>query len=129
MRVREVKDALLRTYDDVMQNHTLQMAAALSYYFVLSLFPALIFLSAVVAYLPVPDLFNQALGLMSHFLPPDSMGLVRRVLSDVITPNRGTFLSFGILGTIWTASGGFAAAIEALDLAYEVDDNRPFWKT
>jgi membrane protein len=112
-----------------MQNHTLQMAAALSYYFVLSLFPALIFLSAVVAYLPVPDLFNQALGLMSHFLPPDSMGLVRRVLSDVITPNRGTFLSFGILGTLWTASGGFAAAIEALDLAYEVDDERPFWKT
>jgi len=77
----------------------------------------------------VPDLFNQALGLMSHFLPGDSMGLVRRVLSDVITPNRGTFLSFGILGTIWAASGGFAAAIEALDLAYEVQDDRPFWKT
>src|SRR5436853_2450774 len=66
---------------------------------------------------------------MSHFLPGDSMGLVRRVLSDVITPNRGTFLSFGILGTIWAASGGFAAAIEALDLAYEVQDDRPFWKT
>ena len=55
------------------------------------------------------------------------MGLVRRVLSDVITPNRGTFLSFGILGTIWAASGGFAAAIEALDLAYDVEDDRPFW--
>jgi uncharacterized BrkB/YihY/UPF0761 family membrane protein len=38
------------------------MAAALSYYFVLSLFPSLIFLSAVVAYLPVPDLFNQVFG-------------------------------------------------------------------
>jgi len=113
----------------MLRNHTLQMAAALSYYFVLSLFPALIFLSAVVAYLPVPDLFNQALALMSRFLPADSMGLVRRVLADVITPNRGTFLSFGILGALWAASGGFAAAIEALDLAYEVEDERPFWKT
>jgi len=47
----------------------------------------------------------------------------------VITPNRGTFLSFGILGALWAASGGFAAAIEALDLAYEVEDERPFWKT
>jgi membrane protein len=112
-----------------MRNHTLQMAAALSYYFVLSLFPALIFLSAVVAYLPVPDLFNQALGLLSRFLPPDTMGLVRRVLADVITPNRGAFLSFGFLGTLWAASGGFAAAIEALDQAYEVNDDRPFWKT
>jgi membrane protein len=105
------------------------MAAALSYYFVLSLFPALIFLSAVVAYLPVPDLFNQALGLMARFLPSDSMGLVRRVLADVITPNKGTFLSFGILGTLWAASGGFSAAIEALNIAYDVEDDRPFWKT
>jgi membrane protein len=76
------------------------MAAALSYYFVLSLFPSLIFLSAVVAYLPVPGLFNQVLDVMSRFLPADSMGLVRRVLADVVTPNKGTFLSFGILGTL-----------------------------
>ena len=107
----------------------MQMAAALSYYFVLSLFPALIFLSAVVAYLPVPDLFNQALALMAQFLPADSMGLVRRVVADVISPNKGTFLSFGILGSLWAASGGFAAAIEALNIAYEVKEDRPFWKT
>src|SRR5579864_727763 len=124
-----IKHALARTYGDVLRNHTLQMAAALSYYFVLSLFPALIFLSAVVAYLPVPNLFEQALGMMARFLPADSMGLVRRVLADVITPNRGAFLSFGILGTLWTASGGFAAAIEALNIAYDVQDDRPFWKT
>src|SRR5437764_9595151 len=107
----------------------MQMAAALSYYSVLSLFPALILLSAVVAYLPVPDLFNQTLAMMARFLPPDTMGLVRRVLADVISPNRGTFLSFGILGTLWAASGGFAAAIEALNIAYDVEETRPFWKT
>jgi membrane protein len=129
MKVVSVQNALVRTYADVMRNHTMQMAAALSYYFVLSLFPALIFWSAIVAYLPVPNLFNQALSVMSHFLPADSMGLVRRVLSDVITPNKGTFLSFGILGTLWAASGGFSAAIEALNIAYEVKDDRPFWKT
>jgi len=124
-----IKTALTRTYADVLRNHTLQMAAALSYYFVLSLFPSLIFLSAVVAYLPVPNLFEEALGMMARFLPADSMGLVRRVLADVITPNRGAFLSFGIIGTLWTASGGFAAAIEALNIAYDVQDDRPFWKT
>src|SRR5215469_5817933 len=113
-----IKHALIETYEDVPRNHTLQMAAALSYYFVLSFFPALIFLSAIVAYLPLPDLFNQALSMMARLLPPDSMGLVRRVLSDVITPNRGTFLSLGILGTLWASSGGFSAAIEALDIAY-----------
>jgi len=62
---------------------------------------------------------------MARFLPPDSMGLVRRVLADVVTPNKGTFLSFGILGSIWAACGGFLAAIEALDIAYDVQDDRP----
>ena len=129
VRLEGIKNALSRTYGDVVRNHTTQMAAALSYYFVLSLFPALIFLSAVVAYLPVPDLFGQALGLMARFIPPDSMGLVRRILADVVTPNRGAFLSFGILGALWAASGGFSAAIEALNVAYDVQDDRPFWKT
>jgi len=124
-----IKHALIETCEDVPRNHTLQMAAALSYYFVVSLFPALVLLSAIVAYLPVPDLFNQALSVMARLLPPDTMGLVRRVLSDVITPSRGTFLSLGVLGTLWTSSGGFSAAIEALNIAYGVQDDRPFWKT
>ena len=47
----------------------------------------------------------------------------------MITPNRGTFLSFGIVGTLWTASGGVAATIEALNIARDVEDDRPFWKT
>jgi membrane protein len=55
VRLIRVKSAFARTYADVLRNHTLQMAAALSYYFVLSLFPSLIFLSAVLAYLPVPN--------------------------------------------------------------------------
>ena len=129
MRPTAIKNALIGTYGNVVRNHTLQMAAALAYYFVLSLFPALIFLSAVVAYLPVPDLFNQALALLARFLPADAMGLVQRVLADVISPNKGTFLSLGILGTLWAASGGFAAMIEALNIAYDVRDDRPFWKT
>ncbi len=129
MKLALLKGALVQTYEDVVRNHTLQMAAALSYFFVLSLFPALIFMSAIVAYLPIPNLFGEALRFMGQFVPPDSMGLVRRVMSDVITPNRGAFLSFGILGTLWAASGGFSAAIEALNIAYEVQDDRPFWKT
>jgi membrane protein len=129
MRPAGIKSVLIGTYDDVVRHHTLQMAAALAYYFVLSLFPALILLSAAVAYLPVPDLFNQALALLALFLPADAMGLVRRVLADVVSPNRGTFLSLGILGTLWAASGGFAATIEALNIAYDVRDDRPFWKT
>jgi membrane protein len=129
VRLSQVTNALGRTYDDVQKKHTTQMAAGLSYYFVMSLFPLLIVLAAIVAYLPVPNLFDQALTFMSRFIPADSMGLVRGVLRDVITPYRGHFLSFGIVGTVWAASGGFSGMMEALNIAYDVQENRPFWKT
>jgi membrane protein len=124
-----IKDAVWRTTEDIFQKHTFQMAAALAYYFVLAIFPALILLSAVIAYVPVQNLFNQVLGLLGSFVPPDSMQAVQTVLANVVTPNRGTLLSFGILGILWTASGGFASAIEALNIAYEVEEGRPFWVT
>ena len=129
MDLAAIRRVLLETYRDVVRNYTSHMAAALSYYFALSLFPALILLSAIVAYLPVPNLFDHALGFMAHLVPSDSMGLVERVLSDVVTPNRKFVLSFGILGTVWATSRGFVAAIEALNMAYDVRDVRPFWKT
>jgi membrane protein len=124
-----IKDAVWRTTEDIFQKHTFQMAAALAYYFVLAIFPALILLSAVIAYVPVQNLFNQVLALLGSFVPPDSMQAVQTVLANVVTPNRGTLLSFGILGILWTASGGFASAIEALNIAYEVEEGRPFWVT
>lgn len=127
--LRRVKDAVWHTVEAVPQKHTLQMAAALSYYFVISLFPAILLLSAIVAYLPGARPFDQVLSLMSGFVPHDSLELLRKVLATIVTPNRGTLLSFGILGTLWTASGGFSAAIEALDIAYEVNEARPFWVT
>ena len=129
MRWTQVKSALGRTYEGVQRKHTLQMAAGLSYYFVMSLFPLLIVFAATVASLPVPNLFDQALGLASRFMPHESMGLIKAVLRQVITPHRGTFMSFGIVGTIWAASGGFSSMMEALNVAYDVPESRPFWKT
>jgi len=124
-----IKDALWRTIEAVPAKHTLQMGAALSYYFVISMFPAILLISAIVAYLPGATPFERVLSLMSGFVPRESIDLLHKVLSTVVTPNRSTLLSFGILGTLWTASGGFAAAIEALDIAYDVEEARPFWVT
>src|SRR5215470_3843240 len=129
MTLPRLKEALWRTSEDINKKHTLQMAAALSYYFVMSLFPALILFSAILAYLPVRDLLNQTFVLMGGFIPKDTINLVEKVLAGVVSPYRSTFLSFGILATLWTASGGFSAMIEALNIAYEVEETRPFWKT
>lgn len=124
-----MKRAFSCTYRDLVRHHTLQVSAALSYYLVLSVFPCLIFLSAIVGFVSLPDLFNHVLLLMGRLLPPDTMKLVYSVLGDVLASHRGTWLSFGMLGLVWTASAAFDSLIEALDIAYDVTDDRPFWKT
>jgi membrane protein len=129
MTVHEWRGVLKRAWLDLQNNHTQAFAAGLSYYFLMGLFPALIALAAIVGYLPIPNLFQEILNVMSRFVPPESMGLVRRVVGDVISPNRGKLLSFGVLGAIWAVSGGFASVMEALNVAYDVPETRPFWKT
>lgn len=121
-----VRRVVRLTYAGVQSKHTSQLAAGLSYYFILSLFPLLIAFAAGLALLPVPHLFDQILALMGRFIPPDSMGMVRAVLRDVITPHGGSILSVGIVLTIWAASGGVAALIEAVNVAYNLPDRRSF---
>ena len=111
------------------KNHTMAFAAALSYYFVVALFPFLIFLSAVVAYLPVPDFFSQAMGLIARVVPAANMGPLRSLMKDTILSRHSGLLTFGILFTLWSASSGFTALIDALNTAYDASETRRYWKT
>jgi membrane protein len=111
------------------KNHTSAFAAALAYYFALSLFPFLIFLSAVVAHLPLPDFFSQMMGLVARVVPAASMGPLRSLMTDTILSRHSRLLTFGILFTLWSASSGFTALIEALNTAYDVPETRQYWKT
>src|SRR5690349_2054253 len=129
MTLQDWKKVAKGSVDDISKNHTLSFAAALSYYFVMSLFPALIALAAIVSLLPIPNLFQQILSVLARVVPPDSMGLVNKVVADVIRPHSGGLLSFGLLGSLWSASSGFAGMIEALNVAYDVPETRPIWKT
>jgi membrane protein len=127
--VAGLKRAVGATYHDLVKHHTLQVAAALSYYFALAIFPGLIFLSALLGSIPFTDMFARTLDFMSRILPPDTMRFVQSTLLDVVTSNSTTWLSVSMLGMLWVASSAFDASIEALDIAYEVQDDRPFWKT
>ena len=129
MRFADFKRALGHAITDVQNHHTLQVAAALSYYFILALFPGLIVLSALLGSVPMPDVFGWVLYTMARLLPPETMETVYSVLADVLSRHRGTWLSIGMLGMIWVASAAFDSLIEALNIAYDMKDDRPFWKT
>ena len=122
-----VRRALANALRDCARNDYLTRAAALSFFFLLSLFPLLIFLVSALAWIPIPNLFDEILATMAVFVPPDAMGVVRDVLNDVLQRNT-QLLSLGIVGAVLAASTGFAAMIHALNIAYDVEEGRPYWK-
>jgi membrane protein len=124
-----VKASLITIYNDVYDEHLFVFAAGLSYYFVLSLFPLLVLLASLLAYVPIPHLFEGLLGLMARLVPGDGMSLVRNILSDVASHKHTHFLTLGLIFTIWTVSSGFAAMMDGLDVVYRVRETRPVWKT
>jgi membrane protein len=129
MAMQRARRVIVGTANDIANNHIFSFAASLSYYFVMAFFPALIALAAIVAYLPIPNLFNTIILTMARVVPPESMGLIRHIASDVISANRSALLSFGLVGTLWTCSSGFAEIIEALNVAYDIPETRSLWRT
>ena len=123
-----IKRSLITIYNDIYDEHLFVFAAGLSYYFVLSLFPLLVSMASLLGYVPIPHLFEGLLSLMAKLVPGDGMSLVRNILSDV-SNEHAHFLTLGLLFTIWTASSGFAAAIDGLNLVHRVRETRPVWKT
>ena len=91
--------------------------------------PLLVAMASLLGYVPIPHLFEGLLSLMARLVPGDGMSLVRNIVSDVISHKRRHFLTLGVIFTIWTASSGVAALIDALDVVYRVRETRPFWKT
>ncbi len=125
---RTVKWLLITLFNDIYDEHLFVFAAGLSYYFVLSLFPLLVSMASLLGYIPIPHLFEGLLSLMARLVPGDGMSLVRNIVSDV-SHKHTHFLTLGLVFTIWTASSGFAAIIDGLDLVYRVRETRPVWKT
>jgi len=124
-----IKRSLITIYNDIYDEHLFVFAAGLSYYFVLSLFPLLVSMASLLGYVPIPHLFEGFLSLMARLVPGDGMSLVRNIVSDVINHKHTHFLTLGLVFTIWTASSGFAAIIDGLDVVYRVRETRSVWKT
>jgi membrane protein len=124
-----IKGSLTTLYNDVYDEHLFVFAAGLSYYLVLSLFPLLVTMASLLGYVPIPHLFEGVLSLMARLVPGDGMSLVRNIVSDVVSHKHTHFLTLGLVFTIWTASSGFAAIIDGLDVVYRVRETRSVWKT
>jgi membrane protein len=104
-------------------------AAAVSYYCIFSLFPFLLFVVALIAYLPLQTPIEHFLGRVRPMVPAQAMDLLERQLGELITRERPHLLTFGLLGSFWSASRGVDAIRRSLNLAHGIQESRPRWKT
>ena len=100
--------------------------AGIAYYLLLSLFPALVLLSAVLSYLPVQNGLQEATSLLEYVIPPQVVTLIEELLRQ-ITPHRGALLSFGLITTLWLASVAFKGLILGLDIVHGPKVQRSLW--
>jgi membrane protein len=103
---------------DAERKHLMLAAAGLAYYFLMSLFPALVLLTAGAAYLPLQDGLHELTSFLVHVMPPQGLSMIENLLAT-IGPHRSGLLSFGIIATLWLASIGGKGVIASLDIAYE----------
>src|SRR5262249_900469 len=119
---------LRRLFDKILADEVFGRAAQLAYYWLFSLFPLLIFLAALLAYLPVHRKTDQWLAIISPLLPPDSYTLLDQTVHQIISQRHGGLLSFSILVAIWASSSGMEAIIGSLNKAYGAVESRSWWR-
>ena len=103
-------------------------SAQISYYFFLALFPALICFVALAGFFPVEHLTDIVLGVLTRVAPPEVLALVERQLAAIAESHSTGLLTFGIIGTVWSASAGMQTVIRTLNFAYHVPETRPWWR-
>jgi membrane protein len=113
---------------DIRKDNCLGLAAQLAFFFLLSLFPALLFLVALIGYLPVENAMVELLSALSAVAPHEFVVLVRTQLDDLVRGGWAGFLTLGLAGAFWSSSTAMVATIDALNRAYNVPEWRPWWK-
>lgn len=122
--------ALKATVFEFQRDDALGLAAQLAFYLILALFPFILVLVSLMGTFSNEDLANTVLQYFESVTPPEVYQLISSYLGSVLSGKNqapGLF-SIGIVLTLWSASGAFAALIAAINKAYDVEETRPVWK-
>lgn len=122
------KDFLRSLGNEISQDGITDLAATVTYYGVLALFPFLLFLVAVASLVVAPSDAERLVNELSSVAPGAVTEIVGARIRDLGRQENATLVGFGALGAIWAASGGIMALVRALNVAYDVKEGRPFWK-
>ncbi len=119
-----------KTVREIRDDGIPSLAAETAYYFFFSLFPLLLFLTPLLGLVGNgPQLMESMLSRLAATLPGDALSLLRRTLGEIVTSSGGAgVMTLGALLAGWTGSNIFGSLMEALNVAYDVAETRPFWR-
>jgi membrane protein len=121
-------ELIRRTYKEFVDDDCLGLAAQLSYYFFLALFPAILFLLAVASFFPLNNLTDDVARVLGPFVSAEILQLIQEQMQRLASADSGGLLTFGVLGAIWSSSAAIVSIVSALNRAYDLTETRPWWK-
>ncbi len=122
------KELLKSLQDEISKDGVTDLAATVTYYGVLALFPFLLFVVAVASLVIAPADAERLVEELASVAPGAVTEIVGARIRDLGEQENATLVGFGALGAVWAASGGVMALMRALNVAYDVKEGRPFWK-
>jgi membrane protein len=131
IRARGWFSILKRTVTEFRDDNLTDWAAALTYYTVLSVFPALIALVSIVGLVGQnPQTTNALLKIIDDIGPSSAVDTFRGPIQALVTNKSGAGIAlvFGLGLALWSASSYVGAFFRASNAIYERDERRPFWK-
>src|SRR3954453_12260992 len=120
-----------RAFAEFRDDEMTTWAAALTYYAVLSLFPALLAMVALIGVFgEYPRTSNAILDIVGSIGPKEAVTTLRGTIEGVVKSRggAGALLGVSLLAAIWSASGYIGAFTKASNAIYEVEEGRPVWK-
>jgi membrane protein len=125
------KDILIRTYQQVSEDRLLAVAAGVVFYGLLALFPAITAIVSSYALFAKASTINDHMTMLAGILPEGALGIVRDQVNRVLAKGDvtlGLAFLFSFLLAVWSANGGIKAIIDALNVVYDEDEKRGFFK-
>ncbi len=119
-----------KTIREFSKDQCTDLAAALTYYTVLAMFPALLALVSILGLVgQAESTTNTMLDFLEEFAPGSAVDVLEGPIKQLTSSGAAGFaLIVGIVGALWSASGYVKAFGRSMNRSYEVDEGRPAWK-
>ena len=118
------------TWNAIFDDNLLGRSAELGFYFLFALFPTLLTACSVLglAARSAVRIYQDLLQYLSIVAPPSALGTVLEAFNQTTAAASSGKLTFGLAAALWSASVGFVAIQDALNVVYRVKESRPYWK-